>query len=152
MVSPNGPTLPPVFRFIMTPTTFVGKVHPRAGLLWILAACGSLFASGPASADLSGLTLLGHEEMTESFKVSDVWWYVDPNTNKEYAVVGDVSLQKISLVDVTDPTNPFVAGVALGIPSFDVKVWDHYVYGCDGDFDGNDSRIVDISSCPSRHR
>ncbi|MEM6641520.1 MAG: choice-of-anchor B family protein [Bacteroidota bacterium] len=51
---------------------------------------------------------LGAEELNGVW-VNDIWGWVDPDTGKEYALVGMTN--GTSFVDVSDPTNPVVLGV-----------------------------------------
>jgi choice-of-anchor B domain-containing protein len=45
-------------------------------------------------------------------RVADVWGWVDPETNAEYAILG--STHGIQFLDVTDPTKPIYLGELLG--------------------------------------
>ena len=51
---------------------------------------------------------LGAEELDGNF-LNDIWGWVDPDTGKEYAIVGMTN--GTSFVDVSDPVNPVVLGV-----------------------------------------
>lgn len=53
---------------------------------------------------------LGAEELNGIW-VNDIWGWVDPDTGKEYAIVGMTN--GTSFVDVSDPVNPIVLGVLL---------------------------------------
>jgi choice-of-anchor B domain-containing protein len=77
------------------------------------------------------LTLKSHLAMPGSFG-TDVWGYVDTNSGIEYAIMGDASGAGVTIVDVSDPENPFIAANEPSVPGFDVKVWDHYVYSVNG--------------------
>ena len=58
---------------------------------------------------------------------NDVWGYVS-NSDREYAIVG---LQNgVSLVDVSDPTNPVESFFIPGVQSIwrDIKVWNNYAF------------------------
>ncbi|MEM7040830.1 MAG: hypothetical protein AAF570_27960, partial [Bacteroidota bacterium] len=74
--------------------------------------------------------------------VRDIWGYYDAEENREYAIVG--SLGAVSIVEVTDPYNPVYSAFLPGVPGFDVKVWDHYVYAVEGGGFGI-GKIIDIS-------
>jgi hypothetical protein len=65
-------------------------------------------------------------------------------TLREYAIVGD-NHDKVYIIDVTDPADMRITAQISGIPGFDVKTWDHYLYTCDGNTGGLDSRVVDIA-------
>jgi choice-of-anchor B domain-containing protein len=93
------------------------------------------------------LTLLGEIDLSPSqIRNSDIWGWVDPNTSKEYAVVGEWTGTSIYIVDVSDPTNPVIASTITNTNGFDVKTWGNYVYGVDGNGSGNDGDIFDISN------
>ena len=71
---------------------------------------------------------------------TDVWEYIDPNNGNVYAIIGGNGM---SVVDVTDPTNPIQVAHVTTVPGFDVKVWQNYVYCVNGG-SGN-AFIVDIA-------
>lgn len=82
---------------------------------------------------------------------TDVWGYMDQNTGKEYAIVGDFSNLRtgnVTIVDVTDPVNPQISSTLDEVIGFDMKTFDHYLYATNSDFasaQDDMSRIVDIS-------
>jgi hypothetical protein len=84
----------------------------------------------------------------EGMAHSDVWGYVDPNTDKEYALVGAYGGSALFIVDVSDPTVPVHVSTAT-VPGFDMKVWQQYAYTVTGGGDRRSSepegRIVDLS-------
>ena len=65
-------------------------------------------------------------------RVSDVWGWTDPETERDYAIVG--RMDGTSFVDVTDPANPVVVGNlpkpehAPGSVWRDMKVYSDHVY------------------------
>ncbi|MBL4662518.1 MAG: choice-of-anchor B family protein [Flavobacteriaceae bacterium] len=71
---------------------------------------------------------------------TDVWEYIDPNNGNVYAIIGGNGM---SIVDVTDPTNPTQVAHVTSVPGFDVKVWENYVYCVNGG--SGVGSIVDIS-------
>jgi len=71
----------------------------------------------------------------------DISEYVDDNTGNVYAIVGGP--EGMSIVDVTDPTNPVQIELLTSVPGFDVDVWSHYVYCTTNGFMGI-GMIVDI--------
>jgi len=109
-----------------------------------------LALSVPAHAAYGDITLLGTTTLTGSLAICDVWGWIDPATGREYAIVGNSfaysGLSRVWIVDVTDPTTPTEVAFIDGSDGFDVKVWDHYVYTCDGNASGTDSRIIDIAN------
>jgi hypothetical protein len=98
-----------------------------------------------AHAAFGDITLEGQLTLTGISVITDVWGYYDAVSGKHYAIVGDWSTG-IFIIDVTTPSLPTLVKRVTGLPGFDVKVWDHYVYTCDGNGAGTDSRIVDISN------
>jgi choice-of-anchor B domain-containing protein len=82
---------------------------------------------------------------------TDVWGYVDPSTGKEYAIMGDFSHLRdgnVTLIDVTDPSNPQIASSLPEVTGFDMKTSGHYLYVTNSDFPSatdDSSRVVDIS-------
>ncbi len=65
-------------------------------------------------------------------RVNDVWGWTDPETRREYAIVG--RMDGTSFVDVTDPVNPVVVGnlpkteSSPGTSWRDMKVYSDHVY------------------------
>jgi choice-of-anchor B domain-containing protein len=86
---------------------------------------------------------VGHIQIPGTFK-TDVWSYIDPQTDKEYALVGDHSGSGLTIVDVSDPSLPVIVANIDTIPGFDVKVWSHYAYVVNGGPSGF-GYIVDIT-------
>lgn len=68
----------------------------------------------------------------ESVRLNDIWGWTDPDTDREYALVGRTN--GMSFVDVSDPNNPLFLGdlpLTEGASSSswrDVKVYDSYAY------------------------
>ncbi|GAB5400400.1 MAG: hypothetical protein Aureis2KO_19850 [Aureisphaera sp.] len=78
--------------------------------------------------------------LTSGNSGTDVWEYIDDSTGNVYAVVGGNGM---SVVDVTDPTNPTQIAHLTSVPGFDVKVWQNYAYcGTSGGGTGN---VVDLT-------
>ena len=82
---------------------------------------------------------------------TDVWGYNDLISGSEYAIVGDFSNLRdgnVTLVDITDPTNPTIASTVPDITGFDMKTFGNHLYVTNSDFPSatdDSSRIVDIS-------
>ncbi|MDG2228293.1 MAG: choice-of-anchor B family protein [Flavobacteriales bacterium] len=76
---------------------------------------------------------------------SDIWGYVDGNGN-EYAIVG--LNDGTSIVDVTDPANPFEVFFEPGMNSIwrDIKTWGNYAYVTTEEPQG--LLIIDLSTLP----
>lgn len=75
--------------------------------------------------------LVGQFAPTTAMQYTDVWGWVDPQTSKEYALVGN-NATALWIVDVTDPSAPFTAGSVNSVPRFDMKTWGSLVYTVDG--------------------
>jgi choice-of-anchor B domain-containing protein len=88
--------------------------------------------------------LVGRINLPNSVFLVNVVGYVDPSTLREYAIVGE-DHDKVYIVDVTDPADMRITAQIGGVPGFDVKTWDHYLYTCDGNTSGSDSRVIDIA-------
>jgi len=66
-------------------------------------------------------------------RVSDIWGWTDPDTNREYALVGRTA--GLVIVDITDPANPVRMGIVSANRSGarDIKVYaDHVFFTGDG--------------------
>lgn len=83
-------------------------------------------------AHLSISDLLPDTTSSESVQLNDIWGWTDPETAREYAIVGLTN--GVSFVDVTNPANPIYVGSlplsSTGRPSSwrDMKVYNNYVY------------------------
>lgn len=84
-----------------------------------------------------GIDLQSYVPNTEmsSARIADVWGWADPETKKEYALLG--STRGVQFLDVTDPTKPVYLGSLLGKPET-VLIWqeieiykDHAFVVCD---------------------
>ena len=82
----------------------------------------SFFAQNSAN-----LTLLGSFEWSNT-EGSDIWGWVDPSNNYEYALVG--LNDGFSVVNVTSPTNPVEMFYISDLNSTwrDIKTWGNYAY------------------------
>ncbi|MDC8006331.1 choice-of-anchor B family protein [Aureisphaera galaxeae] len=78
--------------------------------------------------------------LTSGNSGTDVWEYIDDATGNVYAIVGGNGM---SVVDVTDPTNPTQIAHLTSVPGFDVKVWQNYAY-C-GTSGGGTAAVVDLT-------
>lgn len=98
------------------------------------------------------ITPVGHYGLPHPGTVSDVWGYVDPNTGQEYALVGEtVATVGVTILDVTEPSDPVFTAIAPGILSFDMKVWGNLMYVVTGGRATGGGRIFDLSD-PSSPR
>ncbi|HEU4363873.1 MAG TPA: FlgD immunoglobulin-like domain containing protein [Candidatus Krumholzibacteria bacterium] len=114
----------------------------RTALLLFLLVIGT---APRARAEFGDITLLGFLPLPGSTRITNVWSYYDPASGREFALVGDW-FGGFYIVDATDPANPFFDRKVTGAPGFDLKVWDHYVYSCDGNSVGNDTRITSLAN------
>ena len=75
----------------------------------------------------ANLSLLGSFEWSNT-EGSDIWGWVDPNNNYEYALVG--LNDGFSVVNVTSPTNPIEMFYISDLSSTwrDIKTWGNYAY------------------------
>lgn len=115
----------------------------RARPAALLSLAAVTFAAGASRADVA-IALLGRMNLPNSVFLTNVVIHDDPFSSRLYAIVGD-EYEKVYIVDVTDPANMRLAAQIGGIPGFDVRTWDHYLYTCDGNQSGVDSRVVDIA-------
>lgn len=86
--------------------------------------------------------------------LKDIWGYRDPDSGREYALMGFTpdhgqaedlhDSTGVYIVDVTDPSDPGLAGTATRAGGFDIKTWKHYMYSVSGS-DEVPGTIVDIS-------
>jgi choice-of-anchor B domain-containing protein len=87
-------------------------------------------------------------------RVSDIWGWTDPQTGREYALVGRTN--GAAFVDVTNPTDPVYLGIVEANPSGarDLKVYrDHLFFTGDGAGDHglvvfNLARLRDVTNAP----
>ena len=116
----------------------------RRILVAVLPALLAVAAAPSAHAAFGDITLVGHLPLPTSTRITNVWGYYDYATGIEYALVGDWN-GGFYIVDVSDPSNPIEVKKVTTAPGFDLKPFGHYVYSCDGNSAGKDSRITDIS-------
>ena len=83
------------------------------------------------------IDLVGHVDASvmAAAGIADVWGWVDPETDKEYALLG--STKGVQILDVTDPADPVYLGNILGKPD-GALIWqeieilnDHLYAVCD---------------------
>ncbi len=107
----------------------------------LAAAFAMVAGAAHAAVDIQ---LVGRANLPNSIFLVNVVGYVDPSSQREYAIVGD-DHYKVYIVDVTDPADMRIAAQIDGVPGFDVKTWGTYLYTCDGDAGAvRDSRVIDI--------
>jgi len=113
----------------------------------LLALAAGLLLAGSATARAgAAIELVGQLPITPPQPggfVTNVWGWVHPTTQREYAIVGTTPWG-IHIVDVTDPSNPVLTRFINEVYGFDMKTRGNYLYVCDGGY-GVDTRILDIS-------
>jgi choice-of-anchor B domain-containing protein len=113
---------------------------------WAALALATSAATTAFSAT-GDITLLGQISPVGSDQFTNPWGF--ERDGRVYAVVGDWNSGPV-IIDVTDPTNPFVRKTitGAGVFGFDVKVWGDYIYTCEGRFGtpGGSSRAIDITN------
>lgn len=107
------------------------------GLLLLVLTSSSAFAQ-------RNMTFLGNLDYTPD--LSDIWGYVDGN-GREYAIVGLENA--VSIVDVTDPTNPVELHNIPGATTIwrDIKTWGTHAYVTNEGSNG--LLIIDLSGLPN---
>lgn len=111
----------------------------------LLALVLTVGGAGIAAAAFGDVTLVGHITFPTTTRITNVWGYYSQTTHKEYALVGDWT-GGFFIVDVSNPSLPVQVSKVTTAPGFDLKPWDHYVYSCDGNGSGVDSRITNIAN------
>ncbi len=113
----------------------------------VLAGAWIAWSSSPARAARGDITLVGQLNPVGSDQYCQIWGF--ERDGHAYAVIGDWDSGPV-IIDVTDPTNPFVRKkiTGPGVFGFDVKVWGNYLYTCEGWFGhtGSSSRAIDITN------
>lgn len=112
-------------------------------LLLTLAGCGDDKDAPAQPAQLQRLA-----NLPLGPHITDVWGYVDANTDKEYALVGFGNFNSdtssgVHVVDVSDAANPVRVARINTVPGFDIKVWQNYMYTVNGA--EGEGGIVDLS-------
>ncbi len=113
----------------------------------IVAAVVALALAPATFAARGDIDLVGQIKPAGSDQFTNVWGF--ERDGHAYAVMGDWDSGPI-IIDVTDPSNPFVRRVitGTGVFGFDVKVWGNYIYCCEGGFGhtGSSSRAINITN------
>lgn len=118
----------------------------KSPLVWISILGLFGFEAHAQASDSLDMRALGRFGYTQT--INDVWGWVDTATNKEYALVGVQN--GLSIVDVTNPTNPVQTNFFSGASSIwrDMKTWGNYAYTVHDIFNGtsNGIFIVDMTT------
>jgi hypothetical protein len=107
----------------------------------ILLALPALSTPVRAAVDVN---LLGRMNLPNSVFLTSAIIHEDAGASRLYAFVGD-DFERIYVVDVTDPTDMRLVAQIPGVPGFDLRIHNGYLYACDGNQSGQDSRIIDIA-------
>lgn len=123
---------------------FATLLAVNAGLVMKLADTARSSTDVPTLQLVSQMSLAG-----DTVQHADVWAWVHPQTNKEYAFVGEWGgwgrlRLNLHIVDVSDWVNPTLVKTINSVPAFDMKTYDHYLYLVDGNSTGNDGEVWDI--------
>jgi choice-of-anchor B domain-containing protein len=89
-------------------------------------------------------------EPVYGIKYNGVWGWVNPNDNKEYAIIG--SSEGVYFIEVTIPTAPVVRDYVPGRRNNciwrEIKTYQNYCYMVSDDSSPNSFQIVDLSYLP----
>ncbi|MBI2966832.1 MAG: choice-of-anchor B family protein [Bacteroidetes bacterium] len=89
-------------------------------------------------------------EPTYGIRYNSVWGWVDPQDNREYAIIG--STDGTYFIEVTDPSNPavrdYVAGRRDSCIWREYKTYQNYCYMVSDDNSPNSMQIYDLSPLP----
>jgi choice-of-anchor B domain-containing protein len=113
--------------------------------LHVVLAGFLLLGASETPAATGDITLVGHLSLPDASRLTNVWGYYNYATGKEYALVGDW-YAGVYVIDVSNSANPIEVTKILGVPGFDLKPFGHYLYTCDSNNTGYDSRIIDLSN------
>ncbi len=96
-------------------------------------ACVNKMASDHACRNIDLLARLSRADMeAQGILLNDIWGWTDPDTKREYALVGTAKF--VAFVDVTDPVSPIYLGKLPGHDSQfpiiwrDMKVYNNHMY------------------------
>ncbi|HUF89998.1 MAG TPA: choice-of-anchor B family protein [Gemmatimonadota bacterium] len=114
--------------------TVAVSIDPLAAVRGGSVDCTAGTAAGFECKDVTLLSFIPVQSIggTRGVELNDVWGWTDPQTGKEYALVG--RMDGTAFVDVSDPQNPVYVGQLLkteGSPGSawrDIKVYEHHAY------------------------
>ncbi len=110
---------------------------------------GEAAVFGCNEADLASFIPVEDLGGARGVRVNDVWGWTDPETSRDYAIVGRTD--GTSFVDVTDPVNPVVVGnlpktaAAPGSVWRDMKVFDNHVFVVADGAPGHGMQVFDLT-------
>lgn len=114
-------------------------------------ACAEGEASVFGCSDVDLVSFVPVEELggARGVRVNDVWGWTDPETNRDYAIVG--RMDGTSFVDVTDPVNPVVVGnlpkpeSVPGSAWRDMKVYENHVFVVSDNAPDHGMQVFDLT-------
>ena len=112
-------------------------------------ADGEATAFGCSEVDLVAYMPVSQLGGARGVRVNDIWGWTDPETNRDYAIVG--RSDGTSFVDVTDPPNPFLVGnlpkteVAPRSSWRDMKVYMDHVFVVSDNAPGHGVQVFDLT-------
>ncbi len=117
-----------------------GKVDCSEGAASVFGCEGMDLVSFVPVADLGG---------ERGARLNDVWGWTDPETGRDYALVG--RMDGASFVDVTDPANPVVVGNlprpegVRGSTWRDMKVYENHMFVVSDGAPGHGMQVFDLT-------
>ncbi|MCY4673533.1 MAG: choice-of-anchor B family protein [Bacteroidetes bacterium] len=114
--------------------------------------CTDNTAAGHACSNVDMLSRLSMQDMEIEY-INDIWGWVDPDTKREYVLLGAFS--SVVFVDVTDPINPIYLGQLPGHDSQvktlwrDMKVYKNHMYVTVDGNGMNGVQVFDLSQLRS---
>jgi len=110
----------------------------------VLALAFSVLLASPLHAAQPNTNLIELAHVDSYTQYNDCWGYRDPNTGNEYAILGTTT--GTSILNITDPFNPYETGFIPGVQSIwrDVETYGDNLYaGTEGS--GGGLQVIDLS-------
>ena len=110
---------------------------------------GAASVFGCSDMDLVAFIPVGDLGGERGVRVNDIWGWTDPETHRDYALVGRTD--GTSFVDVTDPANPVVVGNLPrpeGVPGStwrDMKVYENHMFVVSDGAPGHGMQVFDLT-------
>ena len=110
---------------------------------------GTASVFGCSDMDLVAFIPVGDLGGERGVRVNDIWGWTDPETQRDYALVGRTD--GTSFVDVTDPVNPVVVGNlprTEGVPGStwrDMKVYENHMFVVSDGAPGHGMQVFDLT-------
>lgn len=114
-------------------------------LRFSVKSCFAILATCLALSSVAQLNMEYKGDINYDVSLNDIWGYWDDVT--EYGIVG--LNNGVSIVDLTDPTNPTEVQFAPGVSSTwrDIKTWGEFAYVSNESGDG--LMVIDLSDLPN---